>query len=185
MIKEINLLPWRLQAYEQKKRQLVWTILAAITVGFVATMLVHFFLQLVIAHYENKYELQQQQLISFNQRLKDIAQIQQQQRNYIRQIKQLKAWQAQKNWFPQFMNDMTKYLPDGIYLVQLKREDNSISFNGKAENNAEITHFMQIINRMNTLQSPSLKQIQAQAIIGFYDQNFIVQAFIKYPNEYK
>mgnify|MGYP001329338763 CR=1 FL=1 len=68
--------------------------------------------------------------------------------------------QASRHFIVRLFDEMTKALPDGVYLTALEQKENRIELTGIAQSNARVSNFMRNIEESPWLENPKLSIIE-------------------------
>lgn len=178
-MKRINLIPWRAQAREQRKREFLNILAASMVATLLILSLVHFILANAINNQESINSIYQQEITHLNQQLTVIAQLKKQQQAIVERISIIDQLQANRSQVVNIFTDMVKALPQGIYLMSMKRVGDEITLTGKAESNARISMFMRNLEALSWLAHDSLTQIQTNPSGGAYSNDFVLELQLK------
>ena len=155
----INLLPWREEAQKEKQKQF-FTVLAAVC-------LVTFSLVFIVTqYYQSRIDSQNQN----NQDLKNEIQVLDIKIAEIRTLNEKKdalkkrtdvieQLQRSRNVGTQVLDEIAKVVPNGIYIVSLEKQENSIQITGKSESNNHLANMIREIERSDLFTDAILESI--------------------------
>lgn len=178
-MKQINLIPWREQAREYRKREFFNILAAALLASLLLIAFIHFILRNAIRNQDNINDIYQQEITQLNQQLTIIEQLKKQQQAIVERISIIDKLQANRSQAVNIFTDMVKTLPQGVYLTGIKRVENVITITGKAESNARISTFMRNLEALSWLEQASLTQIQTNPTAGAYSNDFVLDLKLK------
>lgn len=130
---KINLLPWRDELREQRKKQFVAICVGIALLGLVAVMLAWFY-------FDHKLEDQEQanQLItSTNQnldtQLKTLDGLQERRNAIIERMKLIQGLQGQRPVTVRLVDELVRVIPSAMYITKFSRVGDKFTIEGKAE----------------------------------------------------
>ena len=178
-MKQINLIPWREQAREQRKREFFNIMAAALIASLLVVGFFHFILSTAISSQNDINNLYQQEINHLNQQLSIIEQLKKEQKAIVDRIGIIDKLQATRSQIATIFSDMVKTVPQGVYLANMKRVADEITINGKAESNARISTFMRSLEALSWVEQVSLSQIQTTAATNGFSNDFILEVKLK------
>lgn len=183
----INLLPHREAARKCRKDQfLVFAGLAAV-LGATLSALVHTSVQAEVDAQRARNTYLQQETATLEAQIKDIAGLQ-------AEIASLKARQAavenlqsDRNTPVHLLDELVNKLPDGVYLVSMKQENQTVQLVGVAQSQERVSELLRNLNGSKWLSRPELVEIVStvQAISPREQRrvsNFTVRAGLTRPD---
>lgn len=183
----INLLPHREAARKRRKdRFLISAALAAVS-GAVLSALVHTFVQAEVDVQRVRNAYLREETSKLEAQIKDIAGLQ-------AEIASLKARQAavenlqlDRNTPVHLLDELVNKLPDGVYLVSMKQENQSVQLVGVAQSQERVSELLRNLNASKWLLRPELVEIVStvQAISSREQRrvsNFTVKAGLARPD---
>lgn len=155
----INLLPHREAARKRRKDQfMVFAALAAV-LGAALSALVHTSVQAEVDSQRARNAYLQDETGKLEAQIKDIAGLQ-------AEIASLKARQAavenlqsDRNTPVHLLDELVKKLPDGVYLVSMKQENQSVQLIGVAQSQERVSELLRNLNGSRWLSRPELVEI--------------------------
>ncbi|OTG67564.1 PilN domain-containing protein [Acinetobacter silvestris] len=130
---KINLLPWRDELREQKKKQFIAMCIAVALLGLVAVVLAWFY-------YDHQLEDQEQAnqlIVSTNQnldvQLKTLDGLQERRNAVIERMKLIQGLQGQRPVTVRLVDELVRVVPTTMYITKFSRVGNKFTIEGKAE----------------------------------------------------
>lgn len=179
----INLLPWREEKREtikqQYKRQLIITIVTVVIVAIA----IHVWLALGLNRQQNRNQFLQQTTQSYDQRIQEISKIQILRKEINERKNIIFYLQANRAFAVLLFVDFINITPDGVYFTEIEREDKTLTFEGKADSNAQVSQLMRNISHSLWLNDAKLGVIKVDKN-NPYQRTFklTVNEKIKQPN---
>lgn len=160
---EINLLPWREARRERRSRQfIVGLVLSALLGAGAGWGLTLWYQQaLDVQQQRNRYiQDQTQQLDQDIQAINDYRMLREQ---MLTQIKLISELQFSRPQTVRVFNQLVTSLEDGVYYIQLTRQNDQLRFSGLAETNRQVSGQMRSIAAAEVFATPRLSEVQVDA----------------------
>lgn len=158
----INLLPWREEAKQQRQKQ--FNIMAG--TAFLAAVLLVVIASTVIG---NATDLQQRrnnyvknEIAIVDQKISEIKQLRQKKEDLKKRMDLIERLQNTRNLSTHLLDSVASVISPGVYLNNIKRENNSMSFRGLAESNNHLANMLRNIENSKWLKNPLVKQINSE-----------------------
>jgi type IV pilus assembly protein PilN len=130
---KINLLPWRAELREQRKKEFITINVAIFLLAVVCSGLVWMFFNSKL----NDQMTANQQVTSANTaldaRLKDLDGLQAQRDEILARMKVIQDLQGQRPIVVRLFDELARITPSGMYLTRFKREGDKFTIEGRAE----------------------------------------------------
>ena len=157
---EINLLPWREIAREERKREF-FVVLGGSAVFMIALVfLVHIILGGMIRGQNSINDQIKQKIAILDIKIKEIEKIEEAKANLIARMEVIQRLQATRPLAVHLFDEVVRILPPGIFITQAQKEGNKITLVGKAESNTRVSELMRNIERSPWLTNPVLTEIK-------------------------
>jgi type IV pilus assembly protein PilN len=161
MTPRINLLPHR-EARRELKKKLFWAMTAlsaiagALMIGAVWTVL-----QGYIANQQARNEFVRNENRKLDTQIKEIATLRQEIESLRARQRAVEDLQADRNQPVYLLDEVTKQVPEGIYLRSIKQEDRRVNVSGWAASNERVSEFLRNLqNNSRVLEKPELIEIK-------------------------
>lgn len=162
MTTRLNLLPWREMRRKEQDRQLL-TIAAG--AWMLMTLIVLYGYLHVSALRDNqgkRNEFLQQEIARVDQEIKEIADLRKQREALIARMNVIYQLQADRIQVVRVFDELTRKLPEGVYLTALKYAGSNVSLQGVAQSNARVSAFMRNLSGSNWFADPELEVINVR-----------------------
>ena len=157
----INLLPWREQLREERKKQFL-SILALIVI--VAGLLVFLGDRTIngkIDHQNARNEFLRKEIQLLDGRIKEIEQLQARRSQLLERMKIIQDLQGNRPIIVRVFDEMGRTLPDGVYFTSVDMKGSGIGIKGGAESNSRVSNLMRQMDASDWLASPNLTAVKA------------------------
>ena len=130
---KINLLPWRDELREQKKKQFITMCIFVALLALAAVVLAWFYYDYTLEDQEQANQL----IVSTNQtldtQLKTLDGLQERRNAVIERMKLIQGLQGQRPVTVRLVDELVRVVPNNMYLTKFTRVGNKFTLEGKAE----------------------------------------------------
>jgi type IV pilus assembly protein PilN len=160
----INLLPHR-EAKRAARRQQFYALIGMVSV---LAALIVFLVQTVIAGYissqEAKNDFLKKEIAVLDKQLDQIKRLKEQTQALLVRKQIIESLQRDRAEAVRLLTEMTRQMPEGVYIRSLKQDGVKISLNGYAQSNARVSTLMRNIEASPWLEKPQLIEIKAVTV---------------------
>ncbi len=161
----INLLPHREAARKRRVELFNVSLGLAFLVGGLLAGLIFLWYQAQITDQQEKNQVLQSEIIKFDVQIKDIAGLE-------AEISALKArqqavedLQADRNLPVHLLTQLVQQLPDGVFIINMRQENQSVTLQGVAQSNERVSELLRNLgNNTPWFSKPELVEIVAGTI---------------------
>lgn len=157
---KINLLPWREELRQQKKKDFFKIILLGILVTGLFMGLVHMHFDSEIQYQQARNKKLQDEISLLNQQIAAIKNIEEKKSKLLAKIDLITKLQKSRPEIVHLFDEIPKLTPDGVYLTKFSQAAKDLTFEGKSESNARVSAFMNGIEGSLWLHKPKLDVIK-------------------------
>lgn len=179
----INLLPWREEYRQEKKKEffthLVGVCLLAGIVAYAWIMSV----DSAIAYQNERNNILNNEIKLLSEQVKEIQELKKKRRELSDRIKVIQDLQGTRPLIVRYFDEFAKAVPDGIYVTSVKRAGNVLSLEGISESNSRVSAFMRKLNASSYFDEPDLKTVDAVPELGDQAAKFTMQLKMVLPSE--
>ncbi|MFW2177598.1 MULTISPECIES: PilN domain-containing protein [unclassified Moraxella] len=160
----INLLPWRKEVRERKNREFITLVVAVLLLSLLGAFAAW-------SYYNNTLESQRlanerikEENTQLDKALTEIESLEQQRDDIIARMKVIQDLQGRRPIPVRVWDDIARVIPAQMYLTNMKREGEKITFTGKADNPNVIATFMRSLDGSVWLENSAVVSIQQTAM---------------------
>ncbi|MFZ2726796.1 MAG: PilN domain-containing protein [Methylococcaceae bacterium] len=157
---KINLLPWREELRQQKKKEFLIAIAVAVTATLVAFAAVHSYIEGLKSYQEKRNKMLTTEITAVDKTIDDIKAIDEKKAKLLAKIDLIQKLQESRPEIVHLFAEIPKITPDGIYLSSFKQVGADLTFEGKSQSNAQVSALMRAIDVSQWMNSPALKIIE-------------------------
>ena len=162
----INLLPWREQAREERKKRFLaaWvaTIIAAIGVLFVADL----YINNGISFQQSRNQYLQSQINNLNQQIVEIKDLKQKKEQLLERMEVIQKLQGNRPVLVRVFDEVARVVPEGVYFKNLRLEGARLNLVGVAESNNRISSLMRNFDASDWFSDPNLTAVRKITLNG-------------------
>lgn len=173
----INLLPWREELRQQKKKEFLISIGVAITLTLLLFAGVHAYIDGLKNYQEKRNQILNAEIASVDKKIEEIKNIDEKKAKLLAKIDLIQKLQESRPEIVHLFSEIPKVTPDGIYLTGFKQVGVDLTFDGKSQSNAQVSALMRAIDASPWLNSPALKIIELPTkVVTDHMSDFTLQA---------
>lgn len=175
----INLLPHRQLKRAERQRQFgLMALMAAVAAGAVVFMGWTY----LSAKKDSQIERNGRLEVAINQLDKEIADIKDlkdQISNVLERKQIVENLQTNRSQSVVILDELSRQLPEGLYLKSIKQQGNLITLEGVADTNARVATLVRNLSVSNWMESPNLVEIKAMTLNGIKQNEFTLNVSLK------
>lgn len=168
----INLLPHREAA--RKKRQDVFnlSLVASALAGAVMACVIYLWLQGQISSQQDQNMILQKEITTLEGQIKEIAGLEAEIAALRARQQAVEDLQSDRNLPVHLLSELVKQLPDGVYITNMKQDNQLVSLQGVAQSNERVSELLRnLANNTPWFTKPELVEIVAGNVtLGARDQ---------------
>lgn len=175
----INLLPHRQLKRAERQRQFgLMALMAAVAAGAVVFMGWTY----LSAKKDSQIERNGRLEVAINQldkQITDIKDLKDQINNVLERKQIVENLQTNRSQSVVILDELSRQLPEGLYLKSIKQQGNLITLEGVADTNARVATLVRNLSVSNWIESPNLIEIKAITVNGIKQNDFTLNVSLK------
>lgn len=184
----INLLPWREELREERKKDFIATLVLVIIVAGLIVFLVDRYFSSAINTQNRRNQYLNEQIAIVDQQVAEIRELRQQKQALTERMGVIQELQGTRPVIVRLFDELVRNLPEGVYYESINRTGNSIRLEGVAESNSHISALMRELESSAWFASPKLQQVTADNSGGQQDDEinrgrFLLTVAITRPDQ--
>ncbi len=141
----INLLPWRKVALK-KQQQKYFTILATVGVfTFALVLSINFYYQARIDGQNSKNQFLKNEIAQLDIQIAEIKSLNAKKTALQKRINVVEQLQRSRNVGTQVLDEIAKIIPNGIYIIEMQKQGNTLLLTGKSESNNHLANMIRAV----------------------------------------
>ena len=161
----INLLPHREVARKQRRDVFNVSMLAAFLVGGVIAGAIYLWFQTRISDQQSQNRVLQSEITRLERQIKDIAGLESEIAALRARQQAVEDLQADRNVPVHLMTELSRQLPDGVYVASMRQENQNVTLQGVAQSNERVSELLRNLgNNTPWFSKPELVEIVAGTV---------------------
>ena len=175
----INLLPHRQLKRAERQRQFgLMALMAAVAAGAVVFMGWTYLSAKKDSQIERNGRLEVA-IAGLDKQITDIKDLKDQISNVLERKQIVENLQTNRSQSVVILDELSRQLPEGLYLKSIKQQGNLITLEGVADTNARVATLVRNLSVSNWMESPNLIEIKAITVNGVKQNDFTLNVSIK------
>lgn len=175
----INLLPWREELREKRKRDYLWLL----RLVFIGTALCVYLFLLFIEAMTNKQQSRnaflQTEITQLDKQITDIKNIKLRRKDIERRTDIILNLQEARNLPTHVLDELVSVVPSGMHLSSINKKGNMLWIDGHSESNNNVANMMRKVETATWLDDPNMASIIVQKESSNLLQKFNLNITIK------
>ena len=142
---KINLLPWRAERRERRKREFFTQLGIAAVAAIVLVLLWGFWMSLRIDNQNNRNDYLQGQITQLDSKITEIQNLQKVKKHLLDRKRIVEKLQSSRSQMVHLFDQIVQTIPAGARLTALKQQGDKLTLNGVAQSNATVAEYMRNI----------------------------------------
>lgn len=166
----INLLPWREQLREERKREFFVLLMGVVIIAAGILFLVDRNFRGDIRYQQSRNDFLRREILVLDARIVEINQLKEQKEQINARMEVIQDLQGSRPVIVRIFDELVKSLPTGVYFNSLVRTGDRLEIEGIAESNNKVSELMRRLDDSEWFVNPSLQQISAASADANADQ---------------
>ena len=158
----INLLPWREERAERRRKFFLIFLLAITTIALVAVWLADRVIDRAIDRQVARNNHLSKQVTVLDSRIKTIDELREQRQQVMERMKVVEDLQGHRTSGQELLDQLARAMPDGVQLSEVSVSGTSVEVTGTAVSSDDVTRLMRSLEASNTLRAPNLRHVRAE-----------------------
>lgn len=158
----INLLPWREELRQQKKKEFFTVVggMAIVAAGLV--LVAHVYVGLLIDAQEGRNNLLKQEIKQVESKINEISELEKKKEQLVARMRVIEELQSNRPEVVHLFDEIARTVPEGLYLLSLEQKNRTVTIKGRAQSNARVSAFMRKLEASPWFDEPKLDVISAK-----------------------
>ncbi|CEA03800.1 fimbrial assembly family protein [Pseudomonas saudimassiliensis] len=157
----INLLPWREQLREERKKQFISILVLIVLFAGLLIFLGDRNLNGKIDQQNARNDFLRKEISLLDGRIKEIEQLQARRTQLLDRMKIIQDLQGNRPIIVRVFDELARTLPEGVYFTSVDMKGPVISIKGGAESNSRVSNLMRQMDASDWLTTPNLTAVKA------------------------
>jgi type IV pilus assembly protein PilN len=157
----VNLLPHR-EIRRRRLQQQYFVMLGLVTfVGVAVWLLVHTSLTNSFENQQRRNQYLQAEIVKLDKEIEDIKKLKEMTASLLSRKKVVETLQSNRAEVVHLLDELTRQLPDGVYLKGIKQQGSRVTINGYTQSQARVSTLMRNLDASPYLENANLIEIRA------------------------
>jgi len=159
----INLLPWRAEQRQERKKQFFMALGGAAIVAVGIVYLSKLTVEGWITNQSGRNTILTHEIAELDKQIEEIKGLENQREQLIARMKVIGELQRSRPEVVHLFDEIVKAVPEGIHLTEVKQTGNHIELQGMAQSSTRVSTLMRNIDSSDWLSDPGLDVVQTVA----------------------
>ncbi|AMB86971.1 pilus assembly protein PilN [Pseudomonas agarici] len=174
----INLLPWREQLREERRKRFLTALVGVLVAAVGLVLMTDQYISNSINQQAARNAYMNKEIAQLDTRIKQISELKARRQQLIERMKIIQDLQGNRPISGRIFDQLARTLPDGVYFTEVKMTGKSIALSGAAESNNRVSDLMRNLDASEWLEAPSLTEVKATTA-GALDQANVFQLNVR------
>lgn len=156
MLIKINLLDWRAELREQRKKQFINLTAAALLAAAGVVVLGILTMNRAIEAQQERNKILQDEIVLIEKQIKEIQELEKVRNNLLARMQVIEQLQQSRTQIVHYFDELVNTLPEGVYLTSVKQNGATTSIDGVAESNGRVSTYMTNLEASPWFKDPLL-----------------------------
>ena len=162
----INLLPWREQLREERRKRFIATLGGVLVVAAGSVFLASQYLDSAIERQNARNDFIRKEIAVLDARIKEIAELKARREQLLERMKIIQDLQGNRPVTARVFDQLVRTLPEGVWFRSLKMTGKDISVVGLAGSNNQVSSLTRSLDASDWLESPNLNEVKASSQVA-------------------
>lgn len=178
----INLLPWREEYRQEKKKEFQVQIFGVALVAGLAAFVWISMVDSAIDDQRQRNSILDSEIQILDKQVKEIQELKKKREELIARMRVIQDLQGTRPTIVRYFDEMVRAVPEGVFFSKMVRTGNSISIEGVTESSNRVSTFMRNLDQSEWFADPNLKSIKANPSFGEQAAEFSLQVQVVLPS---
>lgn len=156
----INLLPWRAQLREKRKKEFITALLAAVLSGGLLAYGYKLTLQAQVRGQNQRNTVLREEIAALDLQIEEINTLEAQKERLLARMEIIDQLQVSRPGVVHLFDELVSTLPEGTYLTEIKQTSERIEIAGSAQSSTRVAALMRNIDASEWLRDPGLDVVE-------------------------
>lgn len=182
---QINLLPWREEMRQEKKKEFLIQLVGVCVVALLACFLWVKTVDASIASQRERNQLLTTEINLLQKQVEEIKELKNKKQELEQRMRVIQDLEGKRSIIVHYFDELAKALPDGVYFTSVERKGQTFTLKGVSESNQRISDLMRRLDSSVWFTAPNLKSVVASPADGEQSGRFDLdlQAIETLPTE--
>lgn len=174
----INLLPWREEQRERRRKRFLLILVGALAGAIGAVLIANQAINNAIDRQIARNDYIGKQIVVVDERIKQISELKVRRQQLVERMRIIQDLQGNRPISGRMFDQLARTLPEGVYFTEVKMAGKTLSITGAAESNNRVSDLMRNLDASDWFDAPSLTEVKATTA-GQLDQANVFQLTVR------
>jgi len=156
----INLLPWREELRQKRKKDFLLAVFGAVMTGCLIAYGTKLTVQGMISSQNSRNNMLRTEIAELDNQIEEILGLEAQKERLLARMEIIDQLQRSRPEIVHVFDELVTALPEGVHLEEIKQTDNRIEFKGAAQSSTRVSALMRNIDASDWLRDPGLDVVE-------------------------
>ncbi|WP_242209623.1 MULTISPECIES: PilN domain-containing protein [unclassified Pseudomonas] len=157
----INLLPWREERREERRKRFLLALIGVVVGSVGAVLIADQIISAAIERQVARNDYIGKQIAVVDERIKQISDLKAHRQQLVERMRIIQDLQGNRQISGRIFDQLARTLPDGVYFTDVKMAGKTLSISGAAESNNRVSELMRNLDASDWFDAPSLNEVKA------------------------
>ncbi|MBV0934323.1 PilN domain-containing protein [Marinobacterium weihaiense] len=174
----INLRPWREERNERLHKRFIGNIVGAALLGGLVVLGISYYYDVQMDRQNVRNNYLKGEIVKLDQKIREIQELRAKRERLLERLNAIQQLQGNRPVIVRNFDELVRVLPDGMHYDSLVRRDETITINGVAEQNNDVSELMRRLDNSIWFKEPDLRQVDKNEDV----KNFNMQVGMTRPD---
>jgi type IV pilus assembly protein PilN len=156
----INLLPWRAELRQRRKKEFLVALLGAVVIGALLAYASKLTVQGWIRGQNQRNTILREEIAKLDEQIEQIAGLETQRDRLLARMQIIEQLQRSRPEVVHLFDELVNTLPEGVYFTEVKQSSSRIEIHGAAQSSTRVSALMRNIDTSEWLRDPALEIVE-------------------------
>src|SRR5690349_10913069 len=158
----INLLPWRDEERKERKLKFLVSLGGAAVAAFLTAFVGYLMMDSMASAQKSRNAKLNTEIAELDKQIEKINSLEADKARFIARMEVIEKLQRSRPEIVHVFDEITKQLPDGVYLTSITQQNGRLKFEGVAQSSTRVSAFMRNIDSSSYLKDPELEVVETK-----------------------
>lgn len=170
----INLLPWREEERKKRQRDFGVALAGAMVAAIAVVLLTMLAFNQMISNQESRNQRLENEIAELEKSITEIDGLERQKERLLARMEIIDQLQKSRPEVVHLFDELTRQLPEGVYLTGVKQTGSRIEVRGVAQSSTRVSALMRQIDASEWLADPEVEKVETTTAGASRQAQFIV-----------
>ena len=155
----INLLPWRAELRQKRKKEFVVALAGSLIVAVGVVYLSKLTVQGWTSNQQARNEVLTAEIVALDQQIEQISGLESQRDRLVARMQVITQLQRSRPEVVHLFDELVNAMPDGVYLTEVTQQGTRVQVKGNAQSSTRVSALMRNIDDSDWLKGPGLEGV--------------------------